>query len=65
MNVTKTGVIRFSKQRILTMILIFIFPPLGLSRLWKKETMFDRNEQIAWTIVTLVYVATLSLELLT
>ena len=49
----------FTKYKLVTYILIFVFPPYAMYRVWKKDSSFTSIEQIAETFVEIVYVISL------
>lgn len=55
----------YTKYKNLTYAWIFVFPPYGWHRLWRKDTEFQYQEKVLLTMISLVYLVSLFLHLFT
>lgn len=49
----------FTKYKLLTYIFVFIFPPYGMYRVWKKNSGFVITEKVAQTLLEIAFIGTL------
>lgn len=49
----------FTKYKLLTYVFVFIFPPYGMYRVWKKDSCFVITEKVAQTLVEIAFIGTL------
>lgn len=55
----KDTLIVFTKYKILTYVLVFLFPPYAMYRIWKQDSPFVITEKVGQTMVCIIYVCTL------
>lgn len=59
LNNTTEDIKPFTKYKIITYIFVFIFPPYGMYRVWKKDSGFVITEKAAQTFVACTFISTL------